>query len=307
MTRLSERIAAAPISWGVCEVPGWGHQLPAQRVLAEMRELGITATELGPSGFLPHDRQERRELLECYGLRPVGAFLPVVLFDGHDVEPELRSALQELAAAGARIAVLAAASGTAGYDERPQLTPQQWHTLLANLDRADRLGKEVGITVTLHPHVGTMVEQQAEVNRVLDGSVISLCLDTGHLLLGGTDPVELTRAATARIGHVHLKDVDGATAARVMAGELSYSAGVARGLYRPLGQGELDIAGIVSSLETRLYDGFYVMEQDTVLTATPEVGNGPYRDVGASLDHLRACLEQTTLDVVAPTLASGGR
>ena len=49
------RIAGAPISWGVCEVPGWGFQLGSQQVLTEMREVGLTATELGPDGFLPAD------------------------------------------------------------------------------------------------------------------------------------------------------------------------------------------------------------------------------------------------------------
>ncbi len=31
----SGRIAAAPTSWGGCEVPGWGHQMAPERVLAE--------------------------------------------------------------------------------------------------------------------------------------------------------------------------------------------------------------------------------------------------------------------------------
>ena len=35
------KIAGAPISWGVCEVPGWGYQFPADRVLNEMREIGL--------------------------------------------------------------------------------------------------------------------------------------------------------------------------------------------------------------------------------------------------------------------------
>ena len=60
----------------------------------------------------------------------------------------------------------------------------------------------------LHPHVGTMVENPDDVQRVLDGSAIALCLDTGHLLIGGTDPAELTRQVPDRIAHTHMKDVD---------------------------------------------------------------------------------------------------
>ncbi len=45
------RIAGAPISWGVCEVPGWGYQLDPAQVLREMREVGLAATEIGPEAF----------------------------------------------------------------------------------------------------------------------------------------------------------------------------------------------------------------------------------------------------------------
>src|ERR687895_2504225 len=85
------RVAGAPISWGVCEVPGWGHQLAPDRVLAEMRQLGLAATEFGPDGFLPADPDHRAALLESYDLRAVGGFVPVVLHDpGRDPLPDVR-------------------------------------------------------------------------------------------------------------------------------------------------------------------------------------------------------------------------
>ena len=76
---LAARLAAGPISWGVCEVPGWGHQLSPDRVLAEMRDVGLAATELGPEGFLPSEPRELTALLDSYGLSCVGVFVPVVL------------------------------------------------------------------------------------------------------------------------------------------------------------------------------------------------------------------------------------
>src|SRR4051812_24053619 len=102
-------IAGAPISWGVCEVPGWGLQLPPARVLSEMAELGLTATELGPQGWLPLDGAAVRAELERHGLRLVGGFVPVVVG-----EPDLaatrehaRRAAAQLAAAGAEVFVAA--------------------------------------------------------------------------------------------------------------------------------------------------------------------------------------------------------
>ncbi|WP_082526158.1 TIM barrel protein [Kitasatospora sp. MBT63] len=288
-TPLRARIAAAPISWGVCEVPGWGHQLSAGRVLAEMAGLGLAATEFGPDGFLPADPAERAATLRSYGLAAVGGFVPVVLHEpGHDPLPAVRTALRALAGCGARTLVLAAATGRDGYEQRPALDAAGWHTLLANLAGIVALAAAEGVTAALHPHIGTMVERPEEVRRVLDGGDAPLCLDTGHLLAGGTDPVDLARRAADRIAHVHLKDVDAGAAARVRSGEVGYAAAVAAGLYRPLGQGDVDIAVLVPLLERSGYRGWYVMEQDTVLTGEPAPGTGPVADVRTGLDYLLA-------------------
>lgn len=285
------KVAGAPISWGVSEVPDWGYQLDPSRVLAEMREVGLDATEFGPEGFLPPDPAARAALLDRHGLAAVGGFVPVVLHDpDHDPVPDVASALDGFVAAGATTLVLAAATGTAGYDARPAIDALGWQTLLSNLDSIDGHAARRGITATLHPHVGTMVERGDEVRRVLDGSGIALCLDTGHLLVGGTDPAALAREVPHRVAHVHFKDVDVAWAERVRAGEVTYTEAVRQGMYRPLGQGGVDVAAIVAALAEVGYSGWYVMEQDTVLPAAPPEGEGPITDVRASLAFLTKLL-----------------
>lgn len=281
------RIAGAPISWGVCEVPGWGYQLDPERVLSEMGRAGLTATELGPEGFLSAESGELTAVLNRHGLSCVGSFAPVVLHeDGHDPVPDVAAVLDCLVATHASMLVLAAATGTDGYDSRPDLDDGQWDTLLANLDRLAAAAAERGITAVLHPHVGTMVETGDEVGRVLAGSSISLCLDTGHLLIGGTDPLQLARAVPGRIAHTHLKDVNAVLAARVQSGELTYTEAVAQGMYTPLGTGDVDIAGIVATLQDNGFDGWFVLEQDTILDGEPR-GQGPLRDVLASVAYLQ--------------------
>lgn len=285
---MTMKIAGAPISWGVCEVPGWGHQLHRDRVLAEMRGAGLTATELGPDGFLPSDPADLTEVIDAHGLSCVGGFVPVVLHDAnHDPARDLAGPLASLRAAGAGVVVLAAATGSDGYDSRPDLDADQWATLLANLDRLSGIAAEAGLLAVLHPHVGTMVETRSDVDRVLAGSSIPLCLDTGHLLIGGTDPLELAKAVPHRIKHTHLKDVDAALAARVQAGELTYTDAVRAGMYTPLGTGDVDIAGIVSVLRDNGFDGWFVLEQDTILQAEP-TDEGPVRDVVASVAYLKS-------------------
>jgi inosose dehydratase len=277
------KIAGAPISWGVCEVPGWGHQLGPDRVLAEMRDVGLTATELGPDGFLPSDPEELIAKLSSNGLSCVGIFVPVVLHEAdHDPLADIAGPLDAVIASRGDVLVLAAATGSDGYDSRPTLDDGQWATLVANLDRLADAAAERGVLAVLHPHVGTMVETRSDVDRVLEGADIKLCLDTGHLLIGGTDPLALTRQVPERIAHAHLKDVDAALAARVQAGELTYTEAVRQGMYTPLGAGDVDIAGIVTALRANGFDGWFVMEQDTILDGEP-AGEGPVRDVRTSV------------------------
>ncbi|MDR7274202.1 TIM barrel protein [Catenuloplanes atrovinosus] len=284
MTAAAERIGGAPISWGVCEAPGWGLELPADRVLSEMRSLGLPATELGPTGYLGKDAADVRELLDRSGLRLIGGFLPVPmhLATAADLD-EAAAAMDTLAAAGATVVVLAARSADGGYDRAVTLDETEWRTLFATLTTLREMARERGLLPTLHPHVGTAIESRDAVLRLLDGSDVPICLDTGHLLLGGMRPEELIALAGDRIAHVHLKDVDTSVAGR----GLAYIDAVRAGLYRPLGAGDLDIPGIVRSLEAAGYRGWYVLEQDCALHEVPPAGEGPIGDVRRSVNYLR--------------------
>ncbi len=283
---IQARIAGAPISWGVCEVPGWGHQLTPERVLTEMSSLGLCATEYGPTGFLAADPAARVRQLRSYGLTAVGGFLPLVLHDpSHDPLPQADRFIAVCVASGAAVMVLAASSGAEGYDASPALDDAGWRTLLCNLDRIDDRARAQGITASVHPHVGTMVERLSDVERVLSGSHIGLCADTGHLEVGGMDAVALTTANAGRVSHVHLKDVDATMAARVADGHLGFSDAVREGIFRPLGQGDVDIASLVGALESTGYQGWYVLEQDVMLAEEP-ADEGPMGSVRESLDFL---------------------
>lgn len=283
-----DRLAGAPISWGVCEVPGWGYQLPPDRVLSQMRSIGLTATEFGPAGFLADQPEARAGQLQQLGMSAVGGFLPIVLHDPErDPLPEADRFIDGCLASGAGVMVLAAFTGVRGYDARPVLDELGWKTMLANLDRLGDHARSRGVVAALHPHVGTMVEQADEVARVLQGSHVGLCVDTGHLALGGADPVTLATTYADRVAHVHLKDVDAGLAKRVIEGLLVFGEAVRAGIFRPLGQGDIDIAALVKVLESAGYQGWYVLEQDVMLSGDPR-GAGPVDDVRESLDFMMA-------------------
>jgi inosose dehydratase len=288
------RLAAAPISWGVCEVPGWGRELDAPTVLGEMAELGLSATELGPPGYLPRDPAELRALLSGHGLSLVGGFLAIELHRDRDLAlaaAEDSAAL--FAACGADVLVLAAATGLDGYDERPSLTDDEWQALFETAGLIRDIAAKHGLRAVLHPHVGTHVESEAEVERFLAGSDLPLCLDTGHLLIGGTDPVGLAKRHADRIGHLHLKDVRGELAEAVRAGKLPYAEAVGKGLYVPLGEGDVDIEALVKFVHEAGYRGWYVLEQDTAL-GDDSPADIPRKDTTRSLAHLKAIITGLT-------------
>lgn len=283
------KIAAAPISWGVCEVPGWGRVLPPATVLGEMAELGIAATELGPPGYLPTCAKDLGVLLDAHGLGLVGGFFATVLHDTARLEStvdESDALAKLLSQAGGEVLVLAAATGLDGYDERPALSDKEWAALVDTAAVIAERAATAGLRTVLHPHVGTHVETRAEVERFLHDSDLPLCVDTGHLLIGGTDPVDLVRRHPRRVGHVHLKDVHADVAEQVRNGEKTYTQAVADGIYVPLGAGDVDLVAMLKLLGDNDYDGWYVLEQDTALPADTGADAIPRRHVRQSLDHL---------------------
>jgi inosose dehydratase len=286
---LGAKLAGAPITWGICEVPGWGLQLPARRVLSDMHSLGLRATEAGAAGFLPADGHELERVLSELDLRLVGGFVPVVLHERALREPSLARARAEavrFAAAGGSVLVSAVVVDDA-WSPRMPLARDDWRRIFDGLERLDEICAEHGIAHVLHPHVGTLVETDDDVARVVDGSVVSLCVDTGHLEIGRVDSVALIRDAPRRVGHVHLKDVRENVATELRGDRVSLLEATRRGLFVPLGDGDAPVAEVVRALDAGGYDGWYVLEQDTVI----DDSNGaetPADNMRRSIDFLRA-------------------
>lgn len=290
MSDLLERVAGAPITWGVDGSPGWGHLMGRDRVLREMVESGLSATELGPDGYLPTDPVELGEFLDQFDMSIVGGFVPALLYRPDRIDQELEyvtRASRQLASTGSRVLVLGPSSHHAGYDTSVDMSDDEWSTFLANLRRLDDIVSDSGLQTALHPHWGMAIETAGHIDRLLDASTVGLCLDTGHAYLGRADPAAIARSAADRILHVHLKDVDAAKADDVRRGEVPFRQAVIDGLFVPLGEGAVDIAGVVNALEDAGYRGWYVLEQDVSLTGEPPEGEGPKADAVDSVAFLR--------------------
>lgn len=292
-----DRIASAPISWGICEVPGWGQMLPTERVLTEMTDLGFSATEYGAPGFLPSEPTAIRGVLDGHGMSLIGGFTPLVLHDPARREGEL-ARVREVAELFGRSGASTFVSCPVMDDDWsvPRLLDREEHAhLVRMLAEVDTICEDHGLRQVLHPHLQTVVETRHDVERLLQDCDVDWCLDTGHLAIGGTDPVEFARQASDRVGHVHLKDVRMDLVPRMLDRSTSIMEGVQAGLFPPLGQGDLALADVVLILERAGYQGWYIIEQDTAITGEmPAAGEGPVTGVQASMRYLH--------DVVAPQL-----
>jgi inosose dehydratase len=298
MSDFLSRVASAPISWGICEVPGWGAMLPTPRVLSEMAGLGFTATELGAPGFLPTSPQGVKDELSDFGMSLLGGFTPVVLHDKAAREATLagaRATAKLFQEAGATKFISAVVTDM-DWSYPEALSTEERKHMAEMFGLIDEICAEHGLEQVLHPHVQTLVETRDDIHRVLDSCDVNFCLDTGHMAFGGQDPVEFAKDAMDRVGHVHLKDIRLDMVEPVLRREVTLMAATQAGIFTPLGQGDVDIMGVVQTLENAGYQGWYVIEQDTALTdGLPAEGEGPLDQVTTSLRYLQ--------ETVAPTLA----
>jgi inosose dehydratase len=285
------RVASAPISWGICEVPGWGKMLSTNRVLSEMAQLGLAGTELGAPGFLPTNPGEIDAILEEHKLKLLGGFTPVVVHNPAERDATMkyvRKTIELFKKTGAT-QLVSSPVYTWNWDTPGALTNDEIKHMFKVLDEITLMCKDNGISNVLHPHLMTVVETKSDVERVLDGCDVDWCLDSGHLAIGGIDILEFAKAAFDRIGHVHLKDVDLSRAPSVLNRSQSIMQGVQDGLFTVLGKGDVPIIELVTFLENNGYQGWYVIEQDMAITGDlPAPGTGPIELVGESLAYLRS-------------------
>jgi inosose dehydratase len=267
-------IGTVPILWLNSATVHPSCATDAATILNEIARTGYEGTQLG-RGFPAGD--ELRHELAMRGLRLAEVYLAIpATVDGPTVDAMdmARERLRLLHAGGGDI-LCAAIDGTPDRDrmagraidpETPRFSARAWAALADLLHAIADEAAALGHATVFHPHVATLVETPAEIDRLLgatDPARVGLCLDVGHHIVGGGDPVEDTQALGERIRHVHLKDVDPAVLGRLRDGAYTGCQQAVRdGLFTELGAGMLDLDGVLAALDEHEYAGWLMVEQD---------------------------------------------
>jgi inosose dehydratase len=297
-------VANAPVSFGAFELTvGIDPNVPdASMVLDEVAGAGYAGIDLGPAGYFG-DRDSLAGALDSRALTLCGGFFELPFSDPAAMPAALRG-LDELLdlfdAAPPRAGALKPKPtlADAGSDLRRSrpfqavrdhnlgFGTEAWKHFADGVDTAVARCRERGYEATLHHEPGTHIEAPWEIAAALEHTSIGLCLDTGHLLLGGGDPLHALREWGSRINHVHLKDARKAVVDEIIREKAPVSEIWRRRAFCRLGEGDLKIDAVLEELG-RSYTGWLVVEQDVLPDPDRESGR-PALDQRANREFLRS-------------------
>lgn len=269
------RVATAPMNWNSDDLPDLRPPMPIERVLAEMVQAGYEGTEYGTG--LPPDPAELTPLLERYGLALASNFCWISLEDRRQHENEIAQALvvaRTLSAMRVQELILGlrggperiALAGRVPADGSAGLSAAQWRSLTDGIHALAAACAPLGVRLSVHPHAGSYVETREELDRLLrttDADALGLCVDAGHLVYGGADPVEVARTFGSRIRYVHIKDVNPDVLAECRTQGIGFLDALRRYIFCGLGKGSVDLHGFVEGLRRSAFAGWMVVEEDT--------------------------------------------
>lgn len=272
---LMVRVGTAPMNWNNDDLPDLCPKTPIQQVLAEMVRAGYEGTEYGTG--LPAGPPALKAMLAQHKLTLASMFCWVALEDPDGQRGEIERALgiaRTLSAMEVRELILGirgspqriALAGRVPADGSAGLTGSQWGILADGIHALAQACEPLGVRLLVHPHAGSYVETRAELETlfsVTDESALGLCVDAGHLVYGGADPVEVVRGFGPRVWYVHIKDVDPAVLALARQKGLSFLEALRFYIFCELGKGCVDLRGFVGALRDENFSGWMIVEQDT--------------------------------------------
>ena len=265
---MSVRFGTNPIAWSNDDLRELGGATSLETCLTEASAAGFEGIELGHK--FPRDVGLLRPMLARHGLALVSGWYSSRLLE-RDAAAELRAMRDHLALLrdlGCDVLILAETSNAihgdraAPLSRRLELADREWPRFAGRLtELADAVAKQ-GLRIAYHHHMGTIVQSEAEIDRLmlLTGPSLTLLLDIGHASFAGADPIALAHRHRDRIGHVHCKDVRRTVMDDVLRDDLSFLDSVVDGVFTVPGDGMVDFATVLEQLPD--YAGWLVVEAE---------------------------------------------
>lgn len=296
------RIANAPVSYGVFELARPDLvALPSGEELARwISEAGYQGIDLGPVGLLGRG-QELTDRLQRHGLELAGGWVDLPFAEDDEAFARALAGLDDIldvfitaAEAGPALAPLPtlADSGDAARRARPGGAPEltlrgdDWARFADRVNVATARVRARGLEPTFHHHACTYIETPEEVDALLAATDVGLTFDSGHLLIGGGDPLPDFRRWRDRINHLHLKDARTQVLSEAMRTDDPMRSVWERRVFVPLGAGDLAVDALVDEIVGSGYRGWLIVEQDVVPRSTGEVEQAKAEQI-ANRDALR--------------------
>ncbi len=285
------KLGIAPIGWTNDDMPDLGGEITFEQCVSEMALAGYEGCEIGNK--YPKNVAELLEKLNIRGLkianRWFSSFILTVPFD--EVEKDFRANCEFLKAVGAkRIGVSEQSYSIQGqmdtpvFEKKYVMNDEEWSKFAAGLSKLGQIAKEYGITMTYHHHMGTVVQTESEIDKMMnltDSSSVFLLFDSGHLAYCGEDYMSVLTKYASRIKHVHLKDIRPEIVAKVKNEHLSFLAGVRLGAFTVPGDGSIDFKPIFDVLDKAGYEGWMLVEAEQ----DPAIAN-PFKYAKMARDYI---------------------
>lgn len=267
------KLGIAPIAWTNDDLPDLGGENTFEQCVSEMALAGFTGSEVGNK--YPKDPDILKKALELRGIEICNQWFSSFLLTKpfEEVEKEFRAQLAFLKTMGAGIIGVSEQSHSVqGMQDTPifghkyVMNDAEWDIFCKGLNRLGKIAAdEYEICLTYHHHMGTVVQDEDEVERMMeetDKKYVSLLFDTGHFKYCGADPLKMVQKYADRIKHVHLKDIRPEVVEKVKKEDLSFLEGVRQGTFTIPGDGCIDFEPVFRVLEENGYEGYMVVEAE---------------------------------------------
>lgn len=282
-----------PIAWSNDDDRSLGAHISLDQCLDETSKIGFDGIEKGHK--FPQEPQALKAVLEPRRLRYISGWhsLNLLTNSAEQEKAAMQPALDLLKAMGSKVIIVCETSNAIHGDDskalnsRPKLAGDQWKSFGAGVETLADYAASQEITLVYHHHMGTIVESEDEIDRLMEnsGPYTKLLLDTGHCLFGGGNPERVASKYMDRVGHIHAKNVRPEIARQVREENLSFLEGVRRGVFTVPGdrEGGVDFPPVLKIAAEHGYQGWLVIEAEQ----DPDVRN-PFEYQSLGLSSLKA-------------------